>query len=240
MSDTQRPQPAPGPEHGSGWLTLAEPAVRQTVSIDETAPLPAGGGNEWQWVAHPPTAAPTIPLAAHRAGLPRRLGLCTALGVAAVLGTAGIVSIADRDYTPAVIPTMTANSPTTTSTPAVAGACTGLSGQTVTAGPGDTHTPAGVIAAFEHAYYVQRDAMAALRLIAPEVGIGGEALAAGIASIPLGSVHCVAITAIADGAADVHVVELRPDGQRIDYLQLINVRRNPDGATVITNIQKRG
>ncbi|WP_435592128.1 hypothetical protein [Nocardia sp. bgisy118] len=246
MADIHTPHPQPdiSPQHGSGWIERTEPAVLQAVPTDDSTEHPAGGASEWRWVAHPPTAAPAARTGVRSTWLPRLprrvwLILLTALGVAAVLVVAGIVSIADRDYTPAVIPTLTASPPTTT-TSAAAGACAGLSGQIVTDGPGDIHSPAGVIAAFEHAYYVQRNAEAALRLIAPEVGIIPEALAAGIASIPPGTVHCVAITPIADGAADVHLVELHPDGQRIDYLQLINLGHNPDGATVISNIQKRG
>ncbi|MET8778993.1 hypothetical protein ABZV58_28655 [Nocardia sp. NPDC004654] len=243
MADIPTPYPQTdiSPQHGLGWIERTEPAVLQAVPTDDSTEDADGGGSEWRWVAHPPTAAPAAPSGVRTTWMPRRvwLILLTALSVAAVLVVAGIVSIADRDYTPAMIPTLTASPPTTT-TSAAAGACAGLSGQTVTDGQGDTHSQAGVIAAFEHAYYVQRNAEAALRLIAPEVGIIPEALAAGIASIPPGTVHCVAITPIADGAADVHLVELHPDGQRIDYLQLINVGHNPDGATVITNVQKRG
>ncbi|MFE9324176.1 hypothetical protein ACIHDR_11625 [Nocardia sp. NPDC052278] len=149
----------------------------------------------------------------------------------------GINSVANHPDTVTAIPTLTAGPPST-ATPS-GGACTGLSGATVTDTAGDTHSPAGVIVAFEHAYYSQRSAEAALRLVAPEAGLAPDALAAGIASVPVGTTHCVAITLIADGAAEVHVVELHPDGQRVDYLQLINVR--PDsGGVVITNIQKRG
>ncbi|WP_068056396.1 hypothetical protein [Nocardia xishanensis] len=249
MTDTgtHRPEPDTRPEHGAGWLQPGEPVALQAVSPDtDTDPNIDGGAGaaqgEWQWIQHRPAPPPVT------AGMPRGrrlpwrawVGLAAALGVAVALVIAGIVSIAEGDSTPAVIPTLTAPLPRTTVTPAAAGACTGLSGQAVTDGPGDTLSLTGVIAAFEHAYYVQRNAEAALRLIAPQVGIISEELAAGIDSIPPGTVHCVAITPIAEGAAEVHLVELRPDGQRIDYLQLINARHDPDGATVITNIQKRG
>ncbi|WP_157124432.1 hypothetical protein [Nocardia pseudovaccinii] len=171
--------------------------------------------------------------------MPRRvwIALAGALGVAAVLVGVAINSIAEHPDTTAVIPTATAG--IATSTPPTGGPCTGLSGPTVTDTVGDTHSLTGVIAAFEHAYYRQRSAEAALRLVASEAGLTAEGLAAGIASIPTGTTHCVAITPIAEGTADVHLVEQHPNGERIDYLQLINVGHNPDGV-VITNIQKRG
>ncbi|MFI6779194.1 hypothetical protein [Nocardia sp. NPDC050412] len=222
-------------DHGGGWLHRAEPVALQPVS-PATGDAKPERGTEWQWISqHPPQLAS----GRTRAGIPRRvwIGLTGALGVAAALIAVGISSIADRPDTTAVIPTSTASPPTTTSPPG--GACTGLSGQTVTDTAGDTHSLPGVIAAFEHAYYRQRSAETALGLVAPEAGLTVEGLAAGIASIPIGTTHCVAITPIAEGTAEVHLVERHPDGQRIDYLQLINVGSAPDGV-VITNIQKRG
>ncbi|MEV6096182.1 hypothetical protein [Nocardia sp. NPDC051981] len=126
-----------------------------------------------------------------------------------------------------------------TSTPALTGACTGLTATTVTAGSGDPASVTGVIAAFEYAYYQQRSADAALALVTPEAGITRDPLTAGIASIPAGTTHCVAITPIADATANVHLVELHPDHTRTDYLQVINLRRTPAGL-LIDNIQKQG
>ncbi|MFE3757946.1 hypothetical protein ACFXO9_26865 [Nocardia tengchongensis] len=126
-----------------------------------------------------------------------------------------------------------------TSTPALTGACTGLTAAIVTAGPGDLASIAGVIAAFEYAYYQQRSPDAALALVTPETGITRDPLTAGITSIPAGTTHCVAITPIADTTANVHLVELHPDHTRTDYLQVINLRRTPEGL-LINNIQKQG
>ncbi|MFD3430742.1 hypothetical protein [Nocardia fluminea] len=121
------------------------------------------------------------------------------------------------------------------------GACTGLSGTVVTDRDGDPTTVPGLIAAFEAAYYVHRNAEAALRLVAPEAGIAPEGLAVGIASIPAGTTHCVAITPISASTANVHVAELHPDRKRVDYLQLINTRPADTGpALLISNFQKRG
>ncbi|WP_280202514.1 hypothetical protein [Nocardia cyriacigeorgica] len=155
--------------------------------------------------------------------------------MSAVIIGLGVASLTTREDTPAAVPAITAAPPISTTVPA---ACAGLTGVTVTGAAGDNHSLAGVIAGFQHAYYVQRSAEAAMRFLGPESGIVVEALAAGIASIPPGTTHCVAITPIAENAAEVHVVEVRPDRSRVDYLQLVNVRPGrPD--TVITNVQRR-
>ncbi|BDT85606.1 MULTISPECIES: hypothetical protein [Nocardia] len=124
--------------------------------------------------------------------------------------------------------------------PAPEGACTGLSGTVVTDRAGDPATVPGVIASFQAAYYLRRDAEAAMRLLAPESGIVVDGLAAGIVSIPRGTTHCVAITPISSSTANVHIVELRADGQRIDYLQVVNTRPGQGGALLISNIQRQG
>ncbi|MGO4613039.1 hypothetical protein AB4305_03685 [Nocardia sp. 2YAB30] len=232
-----RTEPDTSGEHGSGWLHPTDPVALQPVLpvTDDADPDVCDG---WRWINQqtPPSPQPTT-----RSGrtVPRRVwvGLAAGLGVAAMLIGAGISSVTDRPYMATPIPPLTASLPTMT--PPSGGACAGLSGQTVTGTAGDAHSLAGVIAAFEHAYYVQRDAESALRLIAPEAGLELETLAAAIASIPTGTTHCVAITPIAEGAAEVHLVERHPDGQRVDYLQLINIRHDP-GNVAITNIQKRG
>ncbi|MEU7765061.1 hypothetical protein AB0B25_08055 [Nocardia sp. NPDC049190] len=220
-------------EHGSGWLHPAQPVALQPVPpVTDDADLDGGIG--WQWITPQPPPSTTR---SGRSQVPRRVwvGLTAGLVVAAVLIGAGINSATDRPDTAMPIPTLTAGPPT----PPSGGACAGLSGHTVTYAAGDTHSMAGVIAAFEHAYYVQRSSEAAMQLVAPEAGLSSEAVSAGIASIPTGTTHCVGITPIAEGAAEVHLVERHPDGLRIDYLQLINIRQDPSN-TVITNIQKQG
>ncbi|WP_157122216.1 hypothetical protein [Nocardia violaceofusca] len=159
-----------------------------------------------------------------------------AVTAAAVLVLIGALVVADPSGHTAV-PTPTA-APPSTNAAADGGACAGLTGATVTDRDGDPRTVAGTVASFENAYYRLRSADAALRVVAPEAGLAADALAAGIASIPEGSTYCVAITPIAAGSANVHVVEQHPDRSRTDYLQVINTR--PDGAgLLITNIQKQ-
>ena len=159
-----------------------------------------------------------------------------AVTAAAVLVLIGALVVADPNgHT--LVPTRTA-APPPSNAAADGGACGGLTGATVTDRDGDTRTVAGVVASFENAYYRLRSADTALRVVAPEAGLAADALAAGIASIPVGSTYCVAITPIAGGSANVHVVEQHPDHTRTDYLQVINTR--PDGpGLLITNIQKQ-
>jgi hypothetical protein len=226
-----------GSDHGWGWLQPAEPTALSPLS--PTTQEPERDGEQWRWI-NPQQPSPQRPMPGRRrTTVPRRVWVWLAASIigAAVLVGLGFSWVADTPDPVTAIPTLTAAPPTTT--PHLSGACTGLSGQTVTDSAGNTHSVAGVIAAFEHAYYVQRSAEAAMRFVAPEAGLVAEALAAGIASIPAGTTHCVAITPITDSAAEVHVVQQHPDGQRVDYLQLINLRHDPAGV-VITNIQKRG
>ncbi|WP_433574916.1 hypothetical protein [Nocardia brasiliensis] len=235
MPDTRTPNNPPV-EHGGGWLRTAGPAA-QPISAVVTDSEPALG-SELHWIPQPGPRGPGIePPAGHR-----RRWLWA--GVAAVL-TASVAGIGfalapDHSNRREAVPLSQTAAPRSSATVAKAPACTGLSGATVSDGAGDTRSPAGVIVAFEHAYYVRRDAGAALALVAAEAGLVGDALAAGIASIPAGTTHCVAVTPLTDSTAvEVHLVERHPDGTRTDYLQLINVRTDEHGA-VITNIQKRG
>ncbi|MGW5456602.1 hypothetical protein [Nocardia sp. NPDC003979] len=178
---------------------------------------------------------------------PTRRSRIVALSAAAGILTGSVAAVAvdmsgsDHTGTAASVSTSATSLTALTSTVAATErACAGLSAQTVTAGAGDTRTVAGVIAAFEFAYYVTRSAEEALRLVTPQAGIVPEPLAAAITALPIGTSHCVGITPIAENTAEVHLVELHPDGRRFDYLQLINVSAAAAGELVITNIQKRG
>ncbi|CAM4528568.1 hypothetical protein NONI108955_44680 [Nocardia ninae] len=175
--------------------------------------------------------------AALRHRLPGGAWAALAVTVAAILTGAVVVAAIDSGETGEAVGA-TAAPPSATST--AEGACTGLSGTVVTDRDGDTTTVAGLIASFQAAYYIHRSAEAALRLLAPESGIAAEGLAAGIASIPLGTTHCVSITPISASTANVHVSEVHPDRTRTDYLQLVNTRPGEAGALLISNIQEQG
>ncbi|BDU04480.1 hypothetical protein [Nocardia cyriacigeorgica] len=227
------------------WLWLDNPEIPSSQPGTEHARLPhressevAFGGSavEGPWPGTSPVRNNRV------AGQTRRrvvLGLGLAAAVSAVLIGAGVADLAGNTTTEVAAPSLTAARPSDTSqAPA---ACKGLTGTTITSDTGDDASLTGVIAAFEHAYYVRRDPAAAMGVLAPDTGINAEALAAGIASIPPGSTHCVAITPIADTAAEIHLVELHPDRTRADYLQVVNVAPRADRphAVWITNIQKR-
>ncbi|MGW0251099.1 hypothetical protein ACWDYH_31170 [Nocardia goodfellowii] len=244
------PDPRTSDAHGWGWLNTT------------TAPLPlhnpghrtAEPSEEWEWISDPPPpeAGPRNANPTHRGhGMPMpplAVWLSIAFGIAATIAIIALLAptAQRRDNGPIAEPESASPSSTVTlgsAPPAIPSspACTGLSGALVTA----TIAPSAgnlmaAIAGFEHAYYVARDPDAALRWLAPEAGIAAEPLAEGIASIPPGTQHCVAITPIAETTATVHLAERRPDGQRIDYLQLINVRAVEAGHAVITNIQRQG
>lgn len=237
---TSGPRDEPG--QGWGWL---EPSTTATLPDSSSTPRsePDGGDPEWAWLAaHHDRAEAPVPDPPDKRQRPRLLPLqgwivLSVVGMAATgLIVWGTVSV-NRQAPEVAIPTITAAPPAST-TPAST-ACTGLSGTTITDSVDGEDAMTRAIAAFERAYYVQRSAEAALRLLAPEAGIAPQPLEAGIASIPFGTRHCVAITPLAPTLARVHLAELHPDGQRIDYVQLINVRIGADGA-LITNIQKQG
>ncbi|MBF5000681.1 hypothetical protein IRT45_26435 [Nocardia sp. BSTN01] len=218
--------PAPGDEWG--WL---EPDCSQELQYEPTQLHPGRTDTH---------LAPQALGQQHpRLGMPSArvwIVVGATVTVAAVLVLIGALVVADPGGH-GLAPTRTAAPPTSNAATA-GGACAGLTGTTVTDRDGDTRTVAGVVASFENAYYRLRNADAALRVVAPEAGLAADALAAGIASIPAGSTYCVAITPIAGGSANVHVVEQHPDRTRTDYLQVINTR--PDGpGLVITNIQKQ-
>lgn len=171
-------------------------------------------------------------------GVAGRVWAALAATVAVMIGVVALWADDARDNGDPVRATAVAPSATAA---AAEGACTGLSGTLVTDRPADTTaTVAGVIAAFEAAYYIDRSAEAAMRLLAPESRITADGLAAGIASIPIGSTHCVAITPISETTANVHVVQLGPDRQRVDYLQVINTRPGDGGGLLISNVQGQG
>ncbi|MET7772093.1 hypothetical protein [Nocardia sp. NPDC005366] len=229
--------------HGSGWLDKSRHTVLQAVPYENG--YVDGDDHAWRWLDRP-AEDPPRPSDRRTAGHPARLRwIGIAVGVALVAAVAIVAAVfrsgsSEPDTTTAASTALAA--PPTTTTTAAAAACTGLSGAVITDSAGDRRSLPGVVAAFEHTYYQRRDAAAALGLVAPEAGLVAEALAAGIASIPPGTTHCVAITPVAETTAEVHLVERHPDGARIDYLQLINVRPadQVSGDLVISNIQKRG
>jgi hypothetical protein len=241
------PRNKKGPDDAWAWLNNPPPAhphIAPAPDADAETETDPESQSSWDgnWLITPPPDHHLGRPPARRRGLARRLSLRGWAGLAALaavsVGVVVGVGSTHETGTRAGRGVLTAVTPATT-TPAATSACAGLSGTVVTDHGGDPATVAGVIADFETAYYTQRSADSALRLLAPETGITPQSLAAGIASIPLGTTYCVAITPIAATTADVHIAEMHPDRQRTDYLQLINTRPVP-GGLLITNIQKQG
>ncbi|MBF6340633.1 hypothetical protein IU450_32760 [Nocardia abscessus] len=221
----------PSPDPGLDSETGAEPGSRISMRRDRWLVAVA------QTPDAPDTGVGVLGRINARERVSWRVWAALAASVAVMIGLVAVGASDTRDAGDRL--SATALPPSATS--AAEGACTGLSGTTVTDRRADTTaTVAGVIAAFEAAYYIDRSAEAAMRLLAPESGIAADGLAAGIASIPAGATHCVAVTPISESTANVHVVELRPDRQRMDYLQLINTRPGEGGGLLISNVQRQG
>lgn len=88
--------------------------------------------------------------------------------------------------------------------------------------PGDQKSGAGVIAAFEHAYYVARSGTAARELTTPDTSLPAkEKIQAGIDTVPTGTTHCVRITPIAAGIYSVALTEMRPGQPPAQFPQTI-------------------
>jgi serine/threonine-protein kinase len=188
-------------------------------------------------------AAPVVPPPTRRIGRSALLiGAAVTVALLAALAyaviavlptgeTANSGSVADTEST------STVSAATPMPTFSSSAACTGLSGQVVTDGPGDTSTPAGVIAAFEYAYYVRRDPDAVLELFIPGYDMPRAGLAAGIASVPTTTTHCVAITLTVRDVAQVKLVELRPGNDRRSKDEVIYLREN-GGEILIAEIDQ--
>lgn len=91
--------------------------------------------------------------------------------------------------------------------------------------PGDQKSGPGVIAAFEHAYYVTRSGTAVRALTTPDASLPTkEKIQAGIDTVPTGTTHCVRTTPIAAGIYSVALTEMRPGQPPAQFLQTITAR----------------
>lgn len=101
---------------------------------------------------------------------------------------------------------------------------------------GDQKTGAGVIAAFEHAYYITRSADAVRALATPDTSLPlADKIQAGIDSVPVGTTHCVRITAITSGVYSVVLAEMRPGIAPEQYPQTITTK-DIDGRWFVDSI----
>ncbi|GCB59583.1 hypothetical protein HND25_26870 [Rhodococcus erythropolis] len=95
--------------------------------------------------------------------------------------------------------------------------------------PGDQKSGPGVIAAFEHAYYVTRSGPAVRALTTPDTSLPpAEKIQAGIDTVPTGTTHCVRITPITAGIYSIALTEMRPGQPPAQFPQTITTT-NIDG-----------
>ncbi|WP_331761203.1 hypothetical protein OG225_42805 (plasmid) [Nocardia sp. NBC_01377] len=111
----------------------------------------------------------------------------------------------------------------------------------VTNSAGDRATGQGVIAAYEHAFFVARDPRAALDVTDRGPGLPAEPqLAQGIAAVPVGAPWCVSITDMGGGLFET-AVRHQPQGQP-PVLWLLNINVADQGGlhTIVRIEDKAG
>jgi|GEM_PF-663328 len=97
-------------------------------------------------------------------------------------------------------------------------------------GPGDTESTAGVVLAFQYAYYEERSAESAFELAADESAFtDSAALQEGIDSVPEGTSHCLEIRPTGDTSALVIVTEARPGVAPQKFNLEAKTERDDDG-----------
>ena len=199
---------------------LGRPAKRHPAVIDLLGGAPTTSSSG---AAH--AAAPGVPATRGRR-TPTKLAIAGGIGVVAVavIGTTvwstsggeqpadtatATTAVPDEDTLP--ILDLPDPAPTTTT------AASSEVDDTCRADRGDQDSGAGVIAAFNHAYYAQRNAAAARALATSNSTIvPADQLQPFIDAVPPGTNYCVAITPLSEAAYSVDLTELRPEGaQRI-------------------------
>lgn len=115
------------------------------------------------------------------------------------------------------------------------------SGDTVTGdGAGDSKSVDGVVLAFEHAYYNERDAKKALSLTSKDSPmVDAKALQEGIDSVPRGTEYCVSITTDGDEAR-VQITEARPSAAPETFTQTISTSRDGGRVEIVEIADEEG
>ncbi|MFR9753960.1 hypothetical protein ACL02S_23375 [Nocardia sp. 004] len=174
---------------------------------------------------------------------PRALIVTGVLAVTGVVVVCAAILMKPAGSTPPSVaePTLSAV-PTAVSTTAAKSWCAEIGvGQPVS----ETSTEPGLaaIAAFEKAYYVDRDAITARLHVAADARVGGiDELRAGIDTIPEGTTHCVLATAVQPDMWSVELYARQPDGPLNHYSQTITTIAAPEApkGALITAILPRG
>lgn len=166
--------------------------------------------------------------------LRRRLLFAFAAVFALLFGALIAVFTGGDSDTPAAATPATTTAPSVT-IPAV------IAGPDCTMPPGDQNSGEGVIAAFEHAYYVQRSGSAAHALISPDAPSTAlftvaANLDAGIATVPDGTRYCLDLDTLRPGVFALTITESSADGvPGTQYRQRITTTEI-EGSYVIASI----
>ena len=213
------------------------PAVIDTLGPAPTATTPSGRRDTTSSSGGPAaTSTPARPLPPPKSEKPgqRRVGTKTAIGAVLVLAAAGTVGwtalrVGEPENTTPGAPETPQQPETVTTTPAA----NSDPAESLSATPrgdenqcqsdrGDQKTGTGVIAAFEHAYYVLRSGQAVRALAAPSSPLPtADTIQAGIDTVPLGTNYCLRTIETNDNHYTLVLTEMRPGEPATQFTQTI-------------------
>ncbi|MCT7294052.1 hypothetical protein KI427_26950 (plasmid) [Rhodococcus ruber] len=206
-----------------GKTTFRHPAVVDLLGGAPTPPSgatadPVAPGDAIDGALVAPAVTPherPVPRTARRTGRVAAVAIAIAVGVAAV--TIGVMWNARGEESAAAAPPSDDVGTPMLELSATPTAPASDLDDDCRADRGDQRSGAGVIAAWNYAYYVRRDAVAARALATPNSSVvPAEQLQPFIDEIPVGTNYCVRTKALSEDVYLVDLSELRPDGvQRI-------------------------
>lgn len=201
--------------------------TRHPAVIDLLGGTPQGAGADTTVTARTPPTSPKLPRTKDSRS-PRLRYVAALIVVIALLGWFVLsllsgndertqVRIADETDTSETAPTLDVTPPAPAAAETDPTACR--------TDPGDQKSGAGVIAAFEHAYYGTRSGTAVRALTTPDTSLPSkEKIQAGIDTVPTGTTHCVRITPISAGIYSVALTEMRPGQPPSQFPQTITAK----------------
>ncbi|WP_158171271.1 hypothetical protein [Rhodococcus sp. JT-3] len=201
--------------------------TRHPAVVDLLGGTPHGAGADTTVTARTPPPSPKLPRTKDSRS-PRLRYVAALIVVIALLGWFVLrllsgndertqVRIADETDTSETAPTLDVTPPAPAAAETDPTACR--------TDPGDQKSGAGVIAAFEHAYYVTRSGTAVRELTTPDTSLPSkEKIQAGIDTVPTGTTHCVRITPISAGIYSVALTEMRPGQPPSQFPQTITAK----------------
>ena len=206
--------------------------TRHPAVIDLLGGTPHGAGADTATTVTAPTPPPAPKRPRKKDSRSPRLRYVVALIVVVALGGWFVLRllfgnderaqerIADETDTSETAPTLDVTAPALATAPTIETDPTGCR-----TGPGDQKSGPGVIAAFEHAYYVTRSGTAVRALTTPGSSLPStEKIQAGIDTVPAGTAHCVRIAPIVAGIYSVALTEMRPGQPPAQFPQTITAK----------------